>query len=253
MSPRALNEQDQETREQRILDVALDIMQSETVAGLTIDKVTARVPFSKGTIYNHFTCKEDMITGVCNLSMQLLDDLFARALTFAGNGRERMLAQHYAYLLYARLHPVRFLLVVSAKTPAVMEKTSERRLEQLRALDESIFGKVLTVVEQAIREGDLILPDHLDPRQVTFANWASSFGTISLLHGHYGDTTCRDGLQLERELFNNINIVLDGLNWRPLSSDSNYRQTIARIEKELFAEELQSVATLNHQPGVLSS
>jgi len=48
---------------------------------------------------------------------------------------------------------------------------------------------------------------------------------------------------VEREAMNNINLLLDGLNWHPLSNEFDYQSTLKRVAEEIFPEELAVLAT----------
>ena len=239
MCPRSIDEESRCRRELELIESALDIMEREGIAALTIDKLVATVDYSKGTVYGHFDCKEDLLTAACNNGLHILRKLFARAADFNGNSREKMLAMHFAYLLYSRLHPNQFLLVISAKTPHLFARTSERRLNEHRQLEQALLKLSLGVVAEAIETGDLKLPAHMNHKQVAFANWAMAFGAISLLTDEPTRCSGRHDLDIDTELFNGSNLLLDGLNWQPLSTARDYHQTLKRVRDELFATELQ--------------
>ena len=213
MSPKKVNQECLDARELELINAALQIMETDGTSGLTMDKVVARVPYSKGTVYNHFCSKEDLLTGVCNTGMGRLADLFTRAASFKGTHRERMMAISYAYLLHALLDPTRFMLVVSAKTANLMERTSDDRLTKHRHLEGRLMGTMLELVNGAIESKALELPPHMTQQQIVFANWAGSFGPIALLISHEGDCSARDTLDLETEVINQSNLLLDGMNW----------------------------------------
>jgi hypothetical protein len=42
-------------------------------------------------------------------------------------------------------------------------------------------------------------------------------------------------------LLQNIGILLDGMNWQPLSKDWDYQKTWQRVEEEIFADDLQLI------------
>ena len=66
-------------REQLILDAAQDMLHEHGYKYLTMDRIAEKVEYSKGTIYNHFASKEDL---VCSLSCRCLTnliDLFQQA------------------------------------------------------------------------------------------------------------------------------------------------------------------------------
>ncbi len=50
MSPKIVDKERLQVREQELLDVALSIIEREGVAGLNMDRLAAQVPYSKGTI-----------------------------------------------------------------------------------------------------------------------------------------------------------------------------------------------------------
>lgn len=241
MSPRILDNNQLLAREQELIDTALQIMETDGTAGLTMDKVVARVPYSKGTIYNHFTSREDLLTGVCNAGMSVLAELFSRALTFNGTTRERLLAVQYAYLLHALLQPTQFMLVISAKTASLSERTSERRQAEHYQLEGRLMGPMLKLVDEAITNRELVLPKQMTKQQIVFTNWAGSFGAIALLINSEGKCSGRQGLAFQSEIFNHANLLLDGMQWHPLSHEMDYYKSVERIAREIFPEESAQV------------
>jgi AcrR family transcriptional regulator len=238
MSPRIVDSAALEAREEDILSTALQIIGKEGVAGLTIDRVVAQLPFSKGTVYNHFCCKEDLLTALCNKSIEGLSEMFKRAAEFEGNSRERMLAIGFAYMLHSQLNPTEFMLVISAKTPAVREKSSAKQQEKHLALESQLLGSILNVINAGLASGELGLLPHLSPSQVAFSVWAMSFGTIALLHESLERCSVRTEMMLERELINHTNMVLDGLNWKPFTMDHDWAETVERLKNSVFPEEV---------------
>lgn len=226
------------SRQNELVDLALDIIETDGISGLTMDKLTSDSDYSKGTIYNHFAGKEDVL---CAISIQCLDELnnlFTRAIKFNGNTREKLIAVQFAYLLYSQLKPTQFMCVLSCKTSAVAEKTSEN-FNQI-SLDKEIELMALLnqLVHEAVKHGDLTLTGTASAESITFSNWASSFGTLSLLLRADASHLIKQ-LNLQQTFLNNICINLDGLNWKPLSQDFDYQQTVQRIKDEIFASEIQ--------------
>lgn len=241
MSPRIIDQATLEAREEEIMRTALEIISEQGAAGLTIDKVVAKLPYSKGTVYNHFTCKEDLLTGLCNLSIKGMAPLFERAASFSGNSREKMLAVGYAYMLHSMLNPTEFMLVISAKTPSVREKSTQKRQEEHLALEERLLGSLLHIISLGLSSSELKLLPHLSPAQVAFSLWSMSFGTIALLHETLDRCSVRVEMQLERELVNHCNILLDGLNWQPFTQNHDWMNTVETFKNELFSSEVKAL------------
>ncbi|WP_052760968.1 TetR/AcrR family transcriptional regulator [Sedimenticola thiotaurini] len=237
-------------REQELIRTALKIMAREGAAGLTMDKVVERVPYSKGTVYNHFCSREDLLTAICNAGMERLAEKFTRAIRFQGTTRERLLATHYAYLLHALLDPIQYALIISAKTTSQIERTSEQRLNTHYQLEKLLMGPAFELVTEAIDNGDLVLPPRMGRRQVVFCNWASCFGTITLLINNKSSCGGRFELDIRNEVFSHANLLLDGLQWRALSSEQDYEATLRRIETEIFPRES---ALISQQTATVST
>ena len=150
MSPRYIDDATREAREEEMMQAALNIIARDGVSGLTIDKVVTLVPYSKGTVYNTFSCKEDLLTALCNRSVTRLSDIFFRAASFDGNSREKMLAIGIGYMLHSQLNPTEFMMVISAKTPSVTEKSSQKRQEEHQELETQLLGKLLGIISEAL-------------------------------------------------------------------------------------------------------
>jgi len=238
MSPRQIDQNTLQEREQVLLDAAMLLIQRQGVEGLTMDKLVKEVPFSKGTVYNHFSGKEDLMLGLCNRGMRILRSLFTRALTFDGSSRERIVVMHFAYLLYSRLYPMMFLLVISAKSPGVTEKASERQRGDHLQLEADISGGIIAAIEDGLANGECVNPAGLKPEQIAFANWSTAFGSISLLSKDIEQCGIRAQLQSEKAMLTNIHLILDGLQWHPMSTEHDFTSILERAKAELFSKEI---------------
>jgi len=247
MTPRILDEQSLQHREQQIIDAALDLIQENGIENLTIDKVVAKVPFSKGTVYKHFLGKEDLMLALGNQAIAILVDLFSRAAKFDGCARERMLLLNLSYLIYAILHPALFKTVVCSKSPNVYEKCSEKRLQQQEQLEVKLLTTIHGIVELAIDNDNFVLPANMTIQQVCFASWSMSYGTIGLLSTEVEQCSGSSGLVVERELFNQNNILFDGLQWQPLSKDKDYVAAIKIALPQVFAKELAEMKAIGRE------
>ncbi|MEH6579623.1 MAG: TetR/AcrR family transcriptional regulator [Amphritea sp.] len=239
MSPRQIDSSTLHEREQTLLDAALQLIQQQGVEGLTMDKLVKQVPFSKGTVYSHFSGKEDLLLGLCNRGMGILGKLFQRAGRFEGTTRERIIAINFAYLIYSRLYPMMFLLVISAKSPGVTEKASQRQRDIHLQHEADLTTGIISNIKQALADGECLNPLSLAPEEIAFANWSSAFGSIALLCKDIEQCGIRAQMQSEQALLANVNLMLDGLQWRPLFSEFDYSLTLQRLKTELFAAEVE--------------
>lgn len=239
--PKLLDEAALTERELQIINSAVLLIQKNGIENLTMDKVVAQVPFSKGTVYKHFIGKEDLLLAISNYSIELLGELFYRAYQFKGCARSRMLLLNFSYLIYAMLYPALFQCVMCAKSPNVVAKSSEKHINEHDRLEIKLMTSIHGIVEDGISDGSLVPPMFMDIQQICFSNWSMAYGAITLLSGEVDECSGRTSLIVERELFNHSNLLHDGMGWQPLTKDGNHGKELEKALEELFSEELRQI------------
>ena len=239
--PKLLDEAALKERELLIINTAVLLIQQHGIENLTMDKVVAKVPFSKGTVYKHFIGKEDLLLAISNHSMGIMADLFFRAFQFKGCARARMLLLNFSYLIYAMLYPALFQCVLCAKSPNVVGKSSEKHINENEQLEIKLMTSIHGIVEEGITDGSLVLPSHMDIQQLCFSTWSMAYGSITLLSSEVEQCSGRTSLIVERELFNQSNLLFDGMAWQPLTKDKDHRHELKKALAELYPEELQKI------------
>ncbi len=239
--PKLLDETALKERELQIINSAVLLIQKNGIENLTMDKVVAQVPFSKGTVYKHFIGKEDLLLAISNYSLGLMADLFFRAYQFKDCARARMLLLNFSYLIYAMLYPALFQTVLCAKSPNVVGKSSDKHINENEQLEIKLMTSIHGIVEDALNDGSLAMPLNMDIQQICFSNWSMSYGVITLLSGEVKECSGRTSLIVERELFNQSNLLHDGMAWTPLTKDKNHSQELKRALAELFPHELEQI------------
>lgn len=223
-------------REQQILDTANQLLATQGYLGLTMDKIAEEMEYSKGTIYQHFNCKEEVMA---RLSIRYINDvqsLFERALKLAGRSRERMAAMFLVYALFWLMRPSDFNNTQLLKTVSLREKLSDESLAELSNSEQRIQEMLAKIAYDAIEEGDLKATP-MTPEQIVLGLWSTTYGGLLIL-------TAAPSLRVSnpyRTLFETASIFLDGLPWYPLSTEFAYQDVYHRVCKELFAEEINSL------------
>lgn len=239
MAPRQLAENELLSRERDILDTAFEVVAEVGMAALTLERVSQNLPYSKGTLYNHFTCKEDLVVALCLASMETFEAMSKRAIAYDGSLRDRMQAILIAYMLYAKVYPIQFMLVVSAKSGQVIERASEARRAALLETETRLMAPTIEqLIQPAIESGECAPSLPLSAEQIVFFCWSNSFGAIALLQEDVASCTVRQFMSSEREVLVSSNLLLDGLRWAPLSADHDWRAQARRAATRLFADEL---------------
>lgn len=236
--PKILDKNALAERENKIIEATISLIKKSGIENITMDKVVAQVPFSKGTVYKHFSGKEDLLLAISNHAINVLVDLFIRAYQFKGGARERMLLLNFSYLIYAILYPEFFQSMLCAKSQSILGKSSEERLNEHNILEVKLLTSLYGIIEDGTSEGSLTLPSHMDIQQLCFTNWSTSYGAIALLSGEVEQCSGRTNLIVEQELFNSSNLLFDGMDWKPLMKDKNHNQELKVALQALFPQEL---------------
>jgi len=238
-------------REQALLKLAQQILRQDGFAGLTMDRLTAVSDVSKGTLYNHFSSKEDVLTALSVDSLERLQQLFQLALSFSGHSRERALALHYAYQRFSAAEPTLFLCLLTAATPGVMEKSSVQRLQRRQQLETELLTSCQSVLSEALADGSLTLPAGTAVEEYAFINWAMAFGCNALF------TPLRQlglfaGLEAGQVNIHSISLLFDGMGWLPLTADWDYQASWQRIN-QMFSQRLATAGSDSFTHPMLSN
>ncbi len=224
-------------REELILNAAQTMLHQHGYNHLTMDRVAEAVEYSKGTIYNHFTSKEDLVCSLCCRCISNLIDIFKRACMFDGSTRERFSAIGIGYSLYHQLHPMDTQNIQTVRSNAVREKVSEEKLVEMESLEKKIKKIAQSIVQEAINSGDLDkkYQDHIST--IVFGFWSMHYGALLL---EQSDIPLHDmGFSpVVKMMWHNANIYLDGYQWRPLSSTTDSNKLFKKISSALFDDSI---------------
>jgi len=220
-------------REKLILDTAQNILHQHGYNHLTMDRVAETVEYSKGTIYNHFASKEDLVCSLCCRCITNLIEVFERAYRFEGSPRERYLAIGVGYSLYHQLHPMDSQNIQTVKNNAVREKVSKEKLAEMESLEQKITKIAHSIVQDAIDCGDLDSVHQPHVSSIVFGCWSMHYGALLL---DQSDIPLHEmGFSpVVNMLWQNTNVYLDGYNWQPLSTTTDSKKLFKKISSALF-------------------
>ena len=232
-----------EAREQLILDVAERLLGERGYLGMNMDQIAQATEYSKGTIYQHFSSKEEVLTALTERMSKERVRLFERAATFQGRPRERMAAVGVSFDLFAELYPIHVQVEQIVTAASIREKATQERLDALQAKDLACLGITTGIVRDGIAAGDLVLPPDTTPEVLVTGLWMITYGGLGLIagkpsmaHPDLGDPS--DVLR------RNQNAILDGYGWRPLTDEWDYDATRRRVLTEVFADEARQAGHL---------
>jgi hypothetical protein len=167
-------------------------------------------------------------------------ELFDRALTLPGRPRERMVALCEAENLYFLLFPHHCRAMQIIRIASQLTRGASLRYDTVRRCETRLNSLLMKVIHDGIQVGDLTLALSHEPEELAFVLWALAFGTRALL-----DTPTsarpggnRSGIRVGHDV---VDMLLDSLGWRPLSTEWDYDATRNRIRTGIFAEEWKQI------------
>lgn len=223
-------------REDLILDIARRMLVERGYLGLNMDRIAEASEYSKGTIYQHFTCKEDLVIALSIQTMAKREEFFRRAAQFRGLTRERIVAIGVAEDLFVRLYPYHFRSEQIVRMSALREKTTQLRNDALDACESRCLAVVSEIVAEAVRRGDVELRDGMPPEDVCFVLWCMTLGAHTLMASDI-KLTERGVKDASKSLRFGTQYLLDGMGWKPLTSEFDIGRAVARIREEVFPAE----------------
>lgn len=227
-------------RQELILDTAQSMLHHHGYNYLTMDRIAETIEYSKGTIYNHFASKEDIVCSLCCRHISNLIEIFERAYRMEGSTRERYSAIGIAYSVHHQLHPMDSQNIQTVKNNAVREKVSKEKLQEMELLEQKTAKIAQEIVQQAIEAGDLDIKyqDHINT--IVFGFWSMHYGAILL---DQSDIPLAElGFSpVVKMLWENTNIYLDGYQWLPLSTNLDTDKLFEKISCLLLDSESKNI------------
>jgi AcrR family transcriptional regulator len=226
-------------REAEILGAARDVLLDRGYFGLTMERVAEVGSWPKGTMYQRFGCKEDLLVALALRSVEKRAAMMTRGASYPGFSRERVLALGEAVSLFTRRYPDDTSILYAAGG-AVREKASPRRILQLTDMEQRTIGILRGILEDAVAEGNLVCRNDDMLQEMTFGIWALVDGCFTLI----GNNSPRAALGIQNpftNMFRIFNTLADAYGWRPFFREHDYEETLATVRREVFPDEAQAV------------
>ncbi len=228
-------------RHNRFLTIGRSLLEEAGFQHLSMDRVAELAEYSKGTIYQHFNCKEELLGQLCVHSTQRLQALTQRAFEHSGPYRERVLAFVIAHDVYRTDRVEDMRLMRYFLTDPVLEKLSPKTLERYRSLQRDMINSLKRLVDDAIEAGDLPAPRSTSA-DIVVAVWSLIHGAEALRSRALPPAelgACRTGVAVVEM----VERLLDGLKWvSPTANNTvsheSTTQRVERLKNALFTHKL---------------
>ncbi|MFG2648489.1 TetR/AcrR family transcriptional regulator [Streptomyces sp. NPDC048436] len=140
-------------RDQMLVHVALGMICTDGFHNLTLGKLAQQAGYSKGTVYNHFTCREDLLIELSAESARRQLRYFQAIADLPWDGVRSVYGMALAYMEHAVVAPELFECSITARTDAVCRIASEQRLARRDLVESQMSQVVGYAVERSLAEG----------------------------------------------------------------------------------------------------
>jgi len=235
-----------EKRSLEILRVSRPILIAEGFQGLSMDRVASQMEYAKGTIYNHFPNKEEIVLALAVESMELRRKLFEQSGAVLGTSRMRMMALGAACEFFTQHCTDDFLVEQCIRNQSIWDKSSEQRQMLIRQCEGQCMGIVAGIVRDAVHCKELTIPGSLTAEEFVFGFWAINYGSQILTYS--SPSLPAIGIN---DPFNAIRVhcctLLNGFNWQPTMMLEDYNESMSSL-KQMLQPKFWSLK--NEQPHV---
>ncbi|RLA03672.1 MAG: hypothetical protein DRQ47_04740, partial [Gammaproteobacteria bacterium] len=149
-------------RHELILGKARDLFIDKGYHSVTMDMIAKETEYSKGTIYQHFNCKEGVITSLCTSFCKLLIKLFELVIEEKQlNPRFQMILILEAFILIQELCKDDVQLKNLADSESFCTKVPVELIEETEQLEQQTFAIVIDIVNRAMANKQLKLKENV--------------------------------------------------------------------------------------------
>lgn len=155
-----------------LLDAALELVQQEGVATLSLREVARRAGVSHAAPYRHFPSKEALLAAVAEEGFHDFRKALEDAASQAASPLEALQAIGVAYVAFALEHSAHFRVMFGGSPTTTCD------YPDLVAASEGAFGVLVSTIQRCIETGAL---RDAPPAELALAAWSTVHGLASLL------------------------------------------------------------------------
>ena len=176
-------EREKELKKSIMLEAAEALILEKGLDNLNMNEVADRAEVSKGSLYQYFDSKTDLVLGVCDKATTLLSEEIKKVLTQDRPGIELVHMIGATFMTFVTEHPEYFRAM-----------RFHDNLKETNELDDSTFlascstnmHETFTCMVRAIQIGmqDGSINPSYDPKELALILWATSHGMVSMAYQH---------------------------------------------------------------------
>jgi len=195
---------ERENRDRLILTVAKQMLADGGLPSLSMQAIADHTEYSKGTIYQHYGCKEDVVARMVIDCGQNLVRCIEEALAKGNSPREKIVLVSSVFFMNRKNEPVLSPLVGNIQSADFKAKISRPLQDQIAQVDAQMLQSALQLFDGVAGF------DEQKKLDATFGWWSMQWGVLDILVNQW-DLDQLGFSDPEQRYFRNLHIYLDGL------------------------------------------
>jgi AcrR family transcriptional regulator len=222
-------------RTREILRVAKPILLAEGIQALTMDRVASRMEYAKGTIYGHFSNKEEIVLSLAHEAMRLRHKLFQKAASGRRPARVRLMTIGLASEFYTQRCAEEFQVEQWMRQSNIWDKSSADCQTLIRNCEAGCMQIVSELVREGQTLGDLPTVERMSPEEMVFGLWAITFGS-QILTASSPSLRALGIIDPIRSTRIHCCRLLNGFDWQPIHTVDEYLEMVDEISAEFYPQ-----------------
>ncbi len=174
-------EREKERKRSLMIKAAEELIQEKGLSNLNMDEVALRAEVSKGSLYQYFNTKTNLILGICDKASSLFNEEVAKVLGKDLPGLQLVYLIGETFLTFVTEHPEYFRAMRFLDTLKDVNKADEDSyFSSCIAHRQSTFTCTVRAIQIGMQDGSI--NSTYDAKELAVLIWSTSHGLVSLIY-----------------------------------------------------------------------
>lgn len=163
-----------ELRKNQIIAAADLVLLNVGIDRFTVDQVIEKAGIAKGTVYNYYKSKDEMLAELGGKALRILHETFTVATNEAPKHVDKIKAICYAHYDYTNKYPAYSELISYMERPEF-----DLHIQGYINISYAITDYVVNIVREGQEAGEI--KKDIDPHMLTYIAWATNVGVVQFV------------------------------------------------------------------------
>ncbi len=193
-----------ETRKSQIISAAELVLLESGIERFTMDKVVAKAGIAKGTVYNYYKNRDEMLADLGMRSIALMHHYFREATSNKASAIQKVKGICFACHEFYKKYPRHFDLITYMERPQF-----DINISGMIRLSQDFQDFTYSIIQNGQQAGE-IKPD-LDPTTVNYIIWACCVGVVQFVESKKKLLKNYHEINTEKMIESFANMITEGL------------------------------------------